>query len=424
MAKPLHQLDDIQLRRWVVAGTPVAKSDGGGLTFTLSAAGAASWVLRYRVAGTIRREMTIGSYPDLTLAEARKKAQKLRVLISDGKDPALEKQKDKTRQQADWTMRDLVADYRAHVLKLPTYAADTIKYRNYDIDQVVLPKLGHRRVADISTVDLVFLLKQLKRSWLICKRIRTGLGQLMDHAIAHGLIVTNPVTGIKLKALKGERPPVKKRVMLSTAELSTLLRSTGEIGVANALALRILLATCVRGIELVRAEWTHIDWQRATWWIPDESVKTRTGFLVPLTPTVLDWFQQLKALADESKYVLPARSTRRTKHGDNHVGRTTLWAAITRAFERGQLDITRFTPHDTRSTAKGHLRNLGVSKEISEIALNHKLEGMEAVYDVREEIPERRIALERWATFLVECENSGPPTPRGNVIALPGRHAA
>lgn len=424
MAKLTHLLDDIQLRHWIAKGTPIAKSDGDGLTFTLSASGTASWILRYRTGGNKRREITIGNYPDLSLAEARKKAQRFRVAIDDGKDPALDKQKEKTRNHASWLVRDLVADYRTNILQPEVYAADTIKYRNYDFDQVILPKIGHRQVSDITTIDLVYLLKNLKRSWLIAKRIHTGLGQLMEHAIAHGIVPANPVAGIKLTALKGKRPAIRKRIMLSKEELSTMLSSIDDIGIVNALALRILLATCVRGIELVKAQWKHLDFERATWWVPEESVKTRTGFLVPLTPTVVNWFQQLKALAGDSAYVLPARTSRRTKGGDNHVGRTTLWAALTRAFERGELDITRFTPHDTRSTAKSHMRNLGVSREISEVALNHKLEGMEGIYDVREEIPERRAALELWAAFLIECETGKPPTPHDNVVAFPSQRLA
>src|SRR5690606_27388402 len=103
-----------------------------------------------------------------------------------------------------------------------------------------------------------------------------------------------------------------------------------------------------------------------------------------------------------SDYLLPARQERRrrNKGGDTHVGATTLWAAICRAFDRKEIEVRRFTPHDTRSTAKGHLRNLGFSREISEVALNHVLVGMEKLYDVREEIPERRVALEKWAGFI------------------------
>ena len=150
--------------------------------------------------------------------------------------------------------------------------------------------------------------------------------------------------------------------------------------------------------------------------MPDEVVKTRNGFLVPMTPTVVEWFKRLKNLAGDSVWVLPSRHPlRRRRLGDIHVGNTTLWAAIQRAFKRGNLEIRRFTPHDTRSTAKGHMRNLGVSREISEIALNHVLRGMEAIYDVRDEIPERREALERWANFIAGCEM----TARSAMVPTP-----
>ncbi|HEY3597093.1 MAG TPA: Arm DNA-binding domain-containing protein [Paraburkholderia sp.] len=83
MAKrELNLLSDIQLRKWLRAGAAVARSDGGGLTFTLSAAGAATWVLRYRLGGR-RQEVTIGRYPDVTLSAARAAAAKRRVAVGD-----------------------------------------------------------------------------------------------------------------------------------------------------------------------------------------------------------------------------------------------------------------------------------------------------------------------------------------------------
>lgn len=228
-----------------------------------------------------------------------------------------------------------------------------------------------------------------------------------------------------MNALKGARPPIRKRVMLSEDELRKLLPDIEIIGMENALAFRILLATCVRTSELVKAKKADIDLKRGVWWVPDENVKTRTGFLVPLTPTVLGWFRELIDLSGGSEYLLPARQERRRRNigGDTHVGHTTLWAAIQRAFNRKDIDIRRFTPHDTRSTAKGHMRNMGISREISEVALNHALKGMDAIYDVREEIPERREALEKWAAFIVACEMGEPSsTPASNVV--PFRPAA
>lgn len=415
MASTRNLLDDIQIKHWIAKGVAVAKSDGDGLTFTLSKSGTASWVLRYRIGAGRRKELTIGNYPDMTLAAARKLARSHRVTIDHGGDPATNKQEEKARTRDAWLVRDLVEDYKTKRLVTPTFAEKTIVYRKADYAQVINPKLGAREVRKITATDIVDMLQKSKRSWAICKRILTSTSQLFDHACGQQIIPANPCVGIKLVAVIGERPQVKKRVMLSEDELRTLLSDIDDIGTENALAFRILLATCVRSVELAKAKWEHVDFTRGTWWVPDESVKTRTGFLVPLVPSVLKWFADLRALAGESDWVLPARTERRTRRfGNTHVSLTTLWAAITRAFERGDIEIRRFTPHDTRSTAKGHMRNMGISREISEIALNHTLKGMEAIYDVREEIPERRIALEKWASFLVACETG----KTWNVIPL------
>ena len=91
----MRNLTDIQIQAWIKLGAPIpGKSDGDGLTFTLSKGGQASWVLRYRFGGK-DRECTIGNYPDMSLAEARKQAAKLRVQIDTGVDIAVAKRKTK-----------------------------------------------------------------------------------------------------------------------------------------------------------------------------------------------------------------------------------------------------------------------------------------------------------------------------------------
>lgn len=421
MAKLTQTLSDIQIRNWVAKGEPIARSDGDGLTFTLSKAGTATWVLRYRLGKGRRRELSIGNYPDIGLSAAREKARALRVQIDEGRDPAIEKQERKTRALAEWSLLDLVNDYREKCLTPANFAAGTIKYRNYDYDQVIIPKLGARPVTRITSLDIVGLLSGGNRTWCLTKRLLTSISQLFDHACGLQIIPANPCVGIKIRSIKGTRPPVRRRVMLEEEDLRSLLPDIDFIGEENALAFRILLATCVRGVELAKAKKEHVYFDRAAWWVPDESVKTRKGFLVPLVPAVANWFRRLIELSGDSDYVLPARTERRRRRvgGDTHVAETTLWAAIQRAFDRGDIDIQRFTPHDTRSTAKGHMRNMGISKDISEIALNHTLKGMEAIYDVREEIPERRDALEKWTAFLIACE-TGAPSPMGAKV-LPFR---
>jgi len=405
MAKQINRLTDITLRAYVARREPVAKSDGDGLTFTLSAAGTAAWVLRYRTHGKRRREVTLGNYPDISLSRARELAREMRAHVDRGGDPAVEKQLTKMRARAEWTLRELITDYRTKILTPTHYAADTIKYRTYDI-KMILHRLGSRAVTSIQPMDIVAFIDDAEKTWTLSKRLLTTLTKIFDHACGMRIMHSNPCAGIRLSAIKGHRPQVRKRIMLSEDELRTLLFDIDEIGRENALAFRILLATCVRGVELCKAKKSDVDVENGRWWVPDESVKTRRGFLVPLAEPVRGWFRELILLSGNSEYVLPARQQRRRERegGDTHVGRTTLWAAFARAFKRGDIDIRRFTPHDTRSTAKGHMRNLGVSREISEVALNHVLPGLEGIYDVREEIPERREALETWAQFLVSCE--------------------
>ena len=408
MARTTHALDDIQLRRWVAAGKPVAKADGDGLTFTLSGAGTAAWVLRYRIPGARRKELTLGNYPDLSLAAARKAARAHRVAIDNGMDPAAEKRQEKAKTAAAWPVRTLVQDFREKRLAQDVehpLAEGTVYYRNWDLDNVVLPKLGSMEVRKVTPTDIVAAIEGANRSWTVSKRILTTMTQVFDHACGRRIIVANPCAGVKLTALMGPRPPVRKRLMLTAEELASILPRIDEsIGRENGLSLRILLATCVRTNELVKTLKNDVDLDRRAWFVRDETVKTRNGFLVPLTPIVTEWFEELIALSGGSQWLLPARRADRVaRHGDTHIGNSTLWAAIDRAFERGGLKIRRFTPHDTRSTAKGHMMNMGIAKEITELALNHALKGMEAIYDVREEIPERRAALERWSEFIAAC---------------------
>ena len=214
MAKTTHLLNDIQIKSWIARGAPLARSDGDGLTFTLSGAGTASWVLRYRV-GSRRREVTIGNYPDIALSLAREKARAMRVAIDGGQDPAAEKSERKSRAATAWLLSELVKDYRAKVLMQPRYSASAIKGKNYDLNNVVIPKLGARRVDQITPADIVWMIESAKRGWSASKRVLTTASMVFDHAIGRSIIAANPCTGVKLHAIKGPQPPVRQRLMLT-----------------------------------------------------------------------------------------------------------------------------------------------------------------------------------------------------------------
>lgn len=143
MGTQINVLDDIQIKHWVNKGAPIARSDGGGLTFTLSEAGTATWILRYRMGAGRRKELTLGNYPDLSLAKARQMAREHRVSIDKGEDPAAKKKVEKMQSKMAWTVRALIDDYKQKKLVTPSLAEGTIYYRKWDAEKSYSPNSDH-----------------------------------------------------------------------------------------------------------------------------------------------------------------------------------------------------------------------------------------------------------------------------------------
>jgi integrase len=398
MASKGGLLNDVQLRRWIKAGEPLSMTDGDGLLFTLSAAGHAAWVLRYRH-GSRRPEMTLGPYPAISLAEARTMALVKRAEIAQGKNPIAERRKAKTALSKDWSMRQLAKDYREKVLV--TLAKSTQVCYSRHLKRIE-KRLGSLGVSEVEASDIVALIEESSLTWGESNLLHVTAKCLFTHACGKRLINANPCIGIMISAVLGPRPPVRKRLMLTREELHRLLNA--PMRPTNALPIRILLATGVRGSELYTAQWKDVHMDEARWHIP--ASKTGPAMDVPLAPVLVEWFKELRPYAHQSVYVLPARAHSRAERngGDTHVGKDTVREAIDYWIDQYRPAVRRFTPHDLRSTMKSHMRALGVPRDISEMCLNHKLTGVEGIYDQHNYYPERRQALLTWVQFLMACE--------------------
>lgn len=404
----MGELTDVQLRHWIKAGAPVAKSDGGGLTFTLSAKGAAAWVLRYWFGGK-QKEVTLGRYPAMTLTKAREVALCRRVEIQQGQDVAREKQREKIQTAGAQTFRQLADDYAKK--KLPGLAENTAKQRRGLIEKHILPKLGAIPAREVETADIVALLETVGgHSVNVADHVFTALKEIFKHGLARHVVTSNPCAGISVAAIAGKADAKRERLKLTDEELRAILSDLPSIGEQNAMAVKILLATGARIGELAKAEWAHVDFDRAEWFIPMENIKTgqKSGrdFTVPLPPPVLEWFKALQVFSCGSTFVLPARALRREKRlGDNaYFEQRTLNRQLGLLCERLGDKTRRFTPHDLRSTARSHLAELGVSMIIAERCLNHSLGGLVAVYDQHDYMTERRSALDLWARKIQRLE--------------------
>ncbi|AVG38378.1 tyrosine-type recombinase/integrase [Achromobacter insolitus] len=406
-------LADIHIKNWIRAGEPVAKSDGGGLTFTLSKSGTATWVLRYRMPGR-RAEATIGNYPDISLAEARKEASRLRAMIDAGKDPAAEKREAKQKAKAAKTVEWLVGDYKGKVLAHLSRSTNRTYLRQLER---IEKEWRSRPAEEITHADVIELIRKTKGTfkthkagWRETETLYIVIREIFKHAAGQHIVLVNPGVGISLEAIIGKRPKAKVRLMLTDDELAEFMQA--KMNRQNQLSVWIIAATCVRVSEFSTALREHIRTDELTvkrlgaglWHIPES--KTGPAMDIPLAPQVMEWFRELDSFALDSKYIVPARSVARLKKhgGDAPIGKDGVWGAIDYWIRNHKPSIRRFTPHDLRSTAKSHMRALGVGRDISEMCLNHKLKSVEGIYDQYSYWKERREALALWADHLVKCQ--------------------
>jgi integrase len=387
-------LDDPTLRRLVAAGEPVAVSDGEGLTFTLSAAGAAAWTLRYRFGGR-RREVTLGRYPDLKLVDARKAAAKARVQVESGVDVAVEKQRRKEADALAWTVRELLRDYENRVV--PGLAASTAFCLGNYMTADILPALGSRIARDVTADDAQALIERAaERSFWAGANVRKAGIALFNHARARRLMVANPFREVSMPSI-AVQPAKRQRVALNAEQLRAFLLELPTLSPLDAALAELLVRTGVRIGEALSAEWADV--HAGEWRIPREKIKTRkrmtdSAFVIRLHPSTLAVFERLRALSGGSRWVFPALAGGQDRSMDHEraLDRLKNYAATLPNFPA-------IVFHDLRSTVRSGMRSLNIRIEVCERCLNHRLPGLAGIYDVvaPEQVAE---AFVQWGDYL------------------------
>ena len=414
----MGKLSDVQLKAWVRDGARIAgKSDGDGLTFTLSSQGTATWTLRYRIAGRAR-ELTLGRYPDLSLGEARKLAAAKRVDVQQVIDVAAIKQQKKAE-----------AKQAANVEQLADLWLDNTVRRRHQHPEVtervfkrdILPALGKRNTKSVTTPEITRLLAKINASGRpsIANDALRHMKAMFAYGEALGMVDRNPAERIKLEHAGGQE---KSRTRaLSTTEIAKLLKTMREAGTKfgreNELAVKLLLALACRKMELFAAKWDEFDFSNNQWRIPSKRVKTGEARELALAPQVIEWLHELRIRACGSDYVFPARRESKQKRFA-HVSPDTTW----RALHELHHGLEAFTVHDLRRTSRSLMADIGVPFDVAEKILGHKLPGVAHVYDRGNSREQQRSALNRLAQTLMELE-TGLIQPK--VVSLSrGSHAA
>ncbi|MGM9479580.1 tyrosine-type recombinase/integrase [Roseateles sp. NT4] len=413
-------LTDRGLKAWLANGA-TDHAVGEGLTFVASAKsareGKASWILRFRVHGR-SREKVLGRYPELTLKQAREQARKDRALIERGVDVAAAKQVEKAKLGEVPTVRDLgqlwYERYIEPRYKHPSVVARVLKKHIYPVIGALTPK-------DVQPmhVDRVLMRIVANGAPTVANDALLYLNRMFKMAVRNHWIERNPAADFELADAGGPEVPRERALAVEEIEqLASSMRDTPNFGRINELAVWLLLALCVRKMELLSARWDAFDLEAGIWTLQKERTKTKTAIVIPLADTVLEWLKEVRVLSCGSLHVFPARRLVRSRLGQPkvnrfpHVGPDTLNVALKRL---EVLDIEHFTVHDMRRTARTNMARLGVDRFVAERALNHKLKNVEGIYDRHDYFSERLTALQAWARLLDSIANTptGPTTRVG-----------
>ena len=367
---------------------PGKHSDGGGLWLVRQDSGSAQWVLRVTVHGR-RREMGLGSFPALSLKDARDSATKWRSLAAQEVDPI--KQRAKERREA---VRNL------HMLN--DIAADAFESRKAELKGDgdagrwwtplklhILPKLGKVPVAEIDQTDIRDALAPIWHTKAdTAKKALNRLAICLKHGAALGLDVDLQATE-KAKALLGkQRHKVTNVPSVPWQEVPAFYSSLSDGSITH-LALRLLILTGVRSAPLRFLRLDQIEGD--VWTIPGEGMKGRRDatpdFRVPLSPEALAIIEQAKPLARDG-YLFP--SARKGVISD---------ATMSRLMERREMAER---PHGFRSSLRNWLAEATDTRhEVAETCLGHMVGGtVERAYRRTDYLEQRQVVMVRWGKHV------------------------
>lgn len=408
----MGNLNDMQIRAWIRASERFeGRSDGEGLYLRFRETDSAPvWRFRYRFAGK-QRVMNVGSYSTLSLADARKLIKELRAKVALGHDVAGEKQEQKAQAVARMeagksaiTVAQLADDYFERMIVGRWKHPNIVRSR---IERDIKPNIGHLAVDAVKPMHIDALLQTVIRRGAptVANDVLRWMRRIFDFAVKRHLVQYNPVSAFNISDAGGQEEARERT--LTRDELVMLfaaMHNAQGFTYQNNLTVKLLLLLAVRKQELTTARWIEFDLERAIWRLPSERTKTEAAIDIPLSTSAIMCLSELRRLSEGSEWVLPARKAQQRMLP--HIHENTLNVALAK-LKPLMAGIEPFCIHDFRRTARTHLAALGVDAHIAERCLNHKLRGIEGIYNRHDYFDERRRALELWAKFLEVCEFEG-----------------
>ena len=379
-------------------------TDAGGMYLEVVPSGGKHWRWKYRFGGKEKR-LALGTYPQVSLAIARRARDDARLLLKSGTDPVAAKQdlKRVAKVSLETTFEPVARAWHEHwkSSKSPRHAEYVLRRLEAD----VFPEIGKRPIADLTAPILLAVAKKIetrgavdiaKRAWQTC-------GQVFRYAVANGLLERNPATDVKPSdALK---PRIKTHyARLDAKEMPELLRKIEAYKgtPATRLSMKLMALTFVRTGELIAAHWDEFDLEAAQWRIPKERMKMKAPHIVPLSTQAVEVLATIHELRGLSGLLFPGE-----RDHDKPMSNNTILSALKRMGYAG-----RMTGHGFRGVASTILHELGHRHDIIELQLAHQERNeVSAAYNFATYLPQRREMMQEWADHLDQMRRGAKIIP-------------
>lgn len=391
-------LTDVKVRSAKPAEKQLKLSDGGGMYLLVTPNGGKCWRLKYRFAGK-EKVLALGTYPEISLSDARQRREDARKLLANDIDPGAVKKAQKAAREelAANTFEVIAREWHAEhkrVKKITEEHAVNIMNR---LEKDVFPWIGKAPITEVKASEIKAILDRVKDRGVVetARRIKTIIGQVYRHAIKTDRAMYDITAG-----LKGHLPSVtdtRKHMAAITdpKELAPLLRAIDAYqgGFVTRCALKIAPMVFVRPGELRKAEWSEFDLEKKEWIIPAAKMKMKAAHIVPLSDQVIAVLEELKPLTGNGHYLFPSlRSTARPM-SDN---------TVNAAFKRMGFDGDTIVGHGLRATARTLIHEvLGFTPDAIEAQLAHIVpDRLGRAYNRTAHLAERRKMMQVWADYL------------------------
>lgn len=362
-----------------------------GLYLLVPPSGSKLWRFNYRFAGK-QKTLALGSYPDVSLVDARARRDGARKALADGIDPAAERKREKAaaRIADEHTFEGVAREW----MTKRAWTDVTRDKAVWMLEGFLFPWLGTRPVAEIDAPELLSALRRIESLGKLhtAQRVKQRAGQIFRYAVATGRATRDPSTDLR-GALKA--PKVQHRAAITDpTKVGDLMRAIdafqGSFVVACALKLSPLLFA--RPGEVRHAEWTGFDLYNAMWRLPAEKMKMRNAHLVPLSVQAVAILRELQSLTGSGRYVFPSIRGRGRPMSEN---------TVVAALRRLGFTSDEMTAHGFRAMARSLLAELGWKTDAIERQLAHKASGpLGAAYDRAQFLDERSLMMQAWADYL------------------------